>query len=117
MIDFQKLDTVAKRLEFIRIQLGFDLMQDFSAFIGFKNQSGYSQSLIRNRLSEIHLERLKSKKNVNPDFIKFGILPPIFERKTKIYEIDFTNVNQINIHVQRNQDLQPTKLLIEVEEF
>ncbi len=107
------LPSFSQRLELVRKKLNLS-KSELAEFLQIK-PSAYSQILSRGVLSEIHLERLKTLKNVNVDFLNHAILPEIFIKKTETFSVKLTNVNKIEIQVQKDQDLHPTELLITVE--
>ena len=107
------LPVLSQRIERVRKILALS-KQDLAKFLQIK-PSAYSQILTRGNLSEIHLERLKTIKNVNVDFLLNGNAPEIFIKKTERFSIKLTNVNKIEIQVQKDQDLHPTELIITVE--
>ena len=107
------LPVLSQRIERVRNLLNLS-KQDLAKFLQIK-PSAYSQILSRGVLSEIHLERLKTLKNVNIDFLNDGTLPEIFVKKTETFSVKLTNVNKIEIQVQKDQDLHPNELLITVE--
>lgn len=107
------LPVLSQRIERVRKTLNLS-KGELAEFLQIK-PSAYSQILSRGVLSEIHLERLKTLKNVNTDFLNHGTLPEIFIKKTETFSIKLTNVNKIEIQVQKDQDLHPNELLITVE--
>jgi transcriptional regulator with XRE-family HTH domain len=107
------LHPLSLRIEKVRKLLGIS-KQGLAEFLQI-SPSAYTQILNRGIISEIHLIRLKTLKNVNTEFILNGSMPEIIKTRTETINFDFTNVNKVSFDIVRNEDLHPIGLSVTVE--